>query len=83
MAAFARLLRASASRWRRYEKESFLDCGYSVLRCYPDRLFHRLVYRKVTPITGGKIKKNFFWVVVVLLYAVVLAGCSVGWSVGK
>ena len=28
-------------------------------------------------------KKNFFWVVVVLLYAVVLAGCSASWTIGK
>lgn len=28
-------------------------------------------------------KKNFFWIVVVLLYTVVLAGCSASWSIGK
>ena len=28
-------------------------------------------------------KKNLFWIVVVLFYAVVLAGCSASWSIGK
>ena len=28
-------------------------------------------------------KKNLFWIAVVLFYAVVLAGCSASWSIGK
>ncbi len=32
---------------------------------------------------GGFMKKNLFWVAVVLLYVVVLAGCSASWTLGK
>jgi len=28
-------------------------------------------------------KKNLFWVMAVLLYAIVLTGCSASWSIGK